>query len=42
MIAEFLHRVTTKIRKIGQTKVCARLMNGLFINRQIIVAWCGG
>jgi hypothetical protein len=42
MIAEFLYRITTKIRRFGQTKVRARIMVRFLVNGRIIVAMVRG
>jgi hypothetical protein len=38
MIAEFLHRITTKIRRLGHTKERARLMVRFLVNGMNVVA----
>ncbi len=38
MIAQFLHRLTTKIQRLGYTKACARFFAGFFYVEMAIVA----
>jgi hypothetical protein len=38
MIAQFIHRLTTKIERLGYTRTCARFFAGFFYVEMVIVA----
>lgn len=42
MIAELLHRIMTKIRRLGHTKERARLLVRFLVNGRIVVAMVKG
>jgi hypothetical protein len=42
MIAELLHRITTKIRRLGHTKERARILVRFLVNGRIFVAMMKG